>query len=448
MIHDLIRLLVIFGLACAAQAHEVARDVTVQMFFKPEGATLRIPVRVPLRAVRDFEFPVQSGGYLDVEQLAPQMANAAVLWLANFIDVEEEGRALPKGRVAAARLSIESDRSFASFDEAIAHFAAAPLRNEDKVFWNQVYLDALLEYPIASDRASFAIHPRLERLAERVVTVLRFLPPGGAVRAYEFTGDPGMVPLDPRWHQAALRFVGMGFSHILDGVDHLLFLACLVIPFRKLRPLVWIVTAFTVAHSITLIASALNFAPDALWFPPLIETLIAASIVYMALENILGVDGRHRWMMTFGFGLVHGFGFSFALRETLQFAGGHLLTSLVAFNIGVELGQLLVLAILVPALTLFFRHVVAERPGTIILSAFIAHTGWHWLTERWQVLMQYRFEWPSAATGMRWLMWMLIFAAAASALQRWGGNADRRYTEPDRREPNTGLPDKRRIAIW
>ena len=72
------------------------------------------------------------------------------------------------------------------------------------------------------------------------------------MRAFEFHGDPGLVQLDPRWHQAALRFVKLGFSHILDGTDHLLFLVCLVIPFRRLRSLVAVVTAFTVAHSITL----------------------------------------------------------------------------------------------------------------------------------------------------------------------------------------------------
>ena len=94
-------------------------------------------------------------------------------------------------------------------------------------------------------------------------------------------------------------------------------------------------------------------------------------------------------MITFGFGLVHGFGFSFALRETLQFAGSHLLTSLLSFNVGVELGQLLVLALLVPALELLFRFVVAERIGTIILSALVAHTGWHWMIERGAVLMQF-----------------------------------------------------------
>jgi hypothetical protein len=279
-----------------------------------------------------------------------------------------------------------------------------------------VLFDVLFEYPIQSDQSRFSIRPGLERLAARVVTVLRFLPPGGAVRAYEFPGDPGLVRLDPRWHQAAGRFIDLGFFHILDGTDHLLFLLCLVIPFRRFRALVPVVTAFTVAHSLTLIASAYNLAPDGLWFPPLIETMIAISIVYMALENIVGGSTTHRrWMMAFGFGLVHGFGFSFALRETLQFAGSHLLTSLLSFNIGVELGQLLVLLVLIPLLDGLFRFVVAERMGTIILSALVAHTGWHWMLERGDRLRQFRFQSPvinaaPIARGVRWLLLVLIVA--------------------------------------
>jgi len=276
-------------------------------------------------------------------------------------------------------------------------------------------LDVLFEYPIRSEGSRFSIHPALGRLGLRVVTALRFLPPGGAVRAFELEGDPGLVRLDPRWHQAALRFVGLGFRHILDGTDHLLFLLCLVIPFRRLRALVLVVTSFTAAHSITLIASAFGLAPDALWFPPLVETLIAASIVYMALENIVAPQLRRRWIITFAFGLVHGFGFSFALRQTLQFAGSHLLTSLLSFNVGVELGQLLVLLVLVPALDLLFRRAVPERTGTIVLSALVAHTAWHWMIERWDRLRQFRFPWPALdaallASTMRGLMVVVVAA--------------------------------------
>jgi uncharacterized membrane-anchored protein YitT (DUF2179 family) len=207
----------------------------------------------------------------------------------------------------------------------------------------------------------------------------------------------------------------LGFTHILDGFDHLLFLLCLVIPFRQIRALIAVVTAFTVAHSITLIASAFGLAPDTLWFPPLVETLIAASIVYMALENIIGAQLHRRWLITFGFGLIHGFGFSFALRETLQFGGTHLLTSLLAFNVGVELGQILVLLLLIPALALLYRFGVRERMATIILSVLVAHTGWHWMTDRAAVLSQYDMVWPTldlslllSATG-----WLLLIMALA-----------------------------------
>jgi hypothetical protein len=319
----------------------------------------------------------------------------------------------------ATQVSLESDRSFGSFETALAHVNGPALANSANVIWNQVLVDLLFEYQIDSDQAAFAIRPGMERLGERVVTVLRFLPPGGDIRAFEFDGDPGLVQLDPHWGQAALRFVASGFFHILDGPDHLLFLACLVIPFRRFRQLILVVTAFTVAHSITLIASAYNLGPDALWFPPLIETVIAMSIVYMALENIAGANNvQRRWLLTFGFGLVHGFGFSFALRETLQFAGSHLLTSLVSFNIGVEIGQLLVLALLIPVLDVLFRYVVAERMGTIILSALVAHTAWHWMGERWEILRRFSWQWPAfdavlLAVAMRWAMVLVALAGLA-----------------------------------
>jgi hypothetical protein len=267
-------------------------------------------------------------------------------------------------------------------------------------------LDALLEYPIRSEQSRFSLHPAFARLGLRVTTTVRVVLPDGAVRAFELHGNPGAVLLDPRWHEAARQFVILGFRHILDGIDHLLFLLCLVVPLRKFRPLILVVTAFTIAHSITLVASAYDLAPGALWFPPLVETLIAGSIVYMALENVIGsTSATRRWGIAFAFGLVHGFGFSFALRDTLQFAGDHLLASLLAFNVGVEIGQVLVLALMIPALRVLFRFVVAERMGTIIVSVLVAHTGWHWLVERWDRLRQFPMPQPDAWMFVLLLRW-------------------------------------------
>jgi hypothetical protein len=405
------------ALSPSAVAHDIPADATVQVFVKPAGERLYLLVRTPLKTIRDVDFPERERGYLDLEKLAPLLPDAATVWISGLIDLYEGEARLPAPRVAATQISLESDKSFTSYEQAFAHVTGPKLANGANAFWNQVMFDVLMEYPIQSDRSAFSIRPGLGRLAARVVTVVRFLPPSGVVRAYELLGDPGLVRLDPQWYQAAWRFVELGFFHILDGTDHLLFLLCLVIPFRSFRALIPVVTAFTVAHSMTLIASAYNLAPDALWFPPLIEALIAMSIVYMALENIVGGSTvRHRWIMAFGFGLVHGFGFSFALRETMQFAGSHLLTSLLSFNIGVELGQLLVLLLLIPMPDALFRFVVAERMGTIIISALVAHTAWHWMMERVDRLRQFRFQWPALnaallASAIGWLMAILILAA-------------------------------------
>jgi HupE/UreJ protein len=414
-------LIVLMTCVARVSAHDIPRDVTVQAFARPEGHSFKLLVRVPLKAIMDIEFPRKERDYVDLARVDQSLRDAAMIWLARKVELYEEGSLLPDPTIISTRVSLESDRSFDSYEHALAHVTGPALTNDTTIFWEQGILDVLLEYPIQSDRSHFAIHMAFDRLGISVVTALRFLPPGGVVRPYELEGDAGLVPLDPRWHQAVLRFVKLGFLHILDGTDHLLFLFCLIIPFRRIWTLVPIVTAFTVAHSITLIAAAYNYAPGALWFPPLIETLIATSIVYMALENIAVATPQRRWIITFLFGLVHGFGFSFGLQHTMQFAGSHLLTSLLSFNLGVELGQLLVLVLMVPALDVLFRFVVAERMGTIILSALVAHTAWHWTIDRFGVLRQ--FPWPQPtvadlASGIRWLMLLIAVGGIAWLLGR------------------------------
>jgi hypothetical protein len=377
-------------------AHEIPRSVAVNMFVKADGRRLHVLIRVPLAAMRDIEFPLRDG-FLDVPNSDVALLDGVGQWILPDLRIFENGRPLGRPTAVRARASLPSDRSFVSFEQATAHILGPPIAADVRLPWDQAMLDAWLEYPIASDRSAFSISPGFARLGVDVVTAVRFIS-ADRTRAFELRGDPGLVRLDPSWYQAAWQFVRLGFAHILDGIDHLLFLACLVIPLRRLRPLLLVVTSFTVAHSITLIGSAAGFAPDGLWFPPLVEVLIAASILYMAIENVVAAPSTmRRCAMAFGFGLVHGFGFSFALKETLQFAGGHLLGSLVAFNIGVELGQLLVLALLVPALQLLFKWVVTEKAGTIVLSILVGHTAWHWMAERWASLRS--FDGPSLETS-------------------------------------------------
>jgi hypothetical protein len=428
------------------RAHEIPNEVTIQTFLRPAGQRLTFLVRAPLKAMREMDVPLRGPGFVDLEKVEPVLRDAATLWIADFVKLYENGQALPYPEVTAARISLPADRSFDNYDSALAHVNGPRIPVETDLIWNEGLLDVLFTYPIQSDASRFAISPGLTRLGQRVNVVMRFQMPGGQERAFDVHGDPGIVELDPRWHQAALRFVEDGFFHILDGIDHLLFLLALVIPVRRLGSLIVVVTSFTIAHSVTLIASAYELAPDSLWFPPFVETLIAVSIVYMAFENIVAAArpqaaqaDRHavdrRWAVAFGFGLVHGFGFSFALRDSLQFAGSHLLTSLLSFNVGVELGQLLVLVLLIPVLNLLFRYGVAERLGTILLSALIAHTGWHWATERGGQLMQY--SWPAldAATllkGVRLLMvivvatalvWLLFGVLFKRQREAWSGKS-------------------------
>jgi hypothetical protein len=404
------------ALACALpsilSAHEIPNDVTIQSFVKAEGSQLRLLVRVPLIAMRDMTWRYKAQDVLDLERSTSALHDAATLWVGDEVSLWEGDRKLEPQTLAAVRATPSEDRSFESFETANA-LLSAPQADVD-VSVPTGYIDMLFTYPIASVNSRFDIEPRWARLGQRTITVVRLLLPNGAIRAFEFQGNPGRVALDPRWFQAAWRFVKLGFEHILDGTDHLLFLFCLVIPFRRFRSLITIVTAFTVAHSITLIASAYDLGPDSLWFPPLIETLIATSIVYMALENIVGANLHRRWLITFGFGLVHGFGFSFALKQTLQFAGSHLLTSLLSFNIGVELGQLLVLLLMIPALDLLFSRVVPERMGPILLSGIVAHTAWHWMTERYNVFRQYDLSLPEFTPAF--IAELLRYAMAIVAL--------------------------------
>jgi len=417
-------------------AHEIPSDVRIQAFLHQDGSRLRLVVRVPIAStVNEIEWPAR-GPLLDLATLPPSTLEQAARWIAGRVDLFEEDRQLGSPSITGARVSLPSDTSFDSYEKAIAHVTSAPLSASVDLATSQALVDVMLEYPVAHAESRVSISTRFETAALRSVTVLRFGSDGRAERAFQFHGNSGVVRLDPRWFQAASRFVVDGFFHILGGVDHLLFLLCLVIPFRRLGALIVIVTSFTVAHSVTLIASAYDMAPSALWFPPLVETLIAASIVYMALENIVSPALNRRWVVTFGFGLVHGFGFSFALRDTLQLAGSHVLTSLLSFNVGVELGQLVVLALAIPALDALFRYGVAERLGTIVLSALVAHTGWHWMTERGGRLAQYRFEWPTfdfafldlllrwamLAVGLAGVAW-LIFGVLAKRVQPASPNA-------------------------
>jgi hydrogenase/urease accessory protein HupE len=161
---------------------------------------------------------------------------------------------------------------------------------------------------------------------------------------------------------SALTFVTMGIEHILTGYDHLVFLFGLIVIGGRPRDIVATITAFTVAHSITLGLAALGaWAPS----PRIVEPLIALSIVYVGVENFFVKSAKGRWRVTLPFGLVHGFGFAGALRE-IDLPRAKVPGALVTFNLGVEVGQLLVVSLALGAWALARSERWAPVPALVV----------------------------------------------------------------------------------
>ena len=152
--------------------------------------------------------------------------------------------------------------------------------------------------------------------------------------------------------EAAWTFVKEGIRHILEGKDHVLFVVCLVLGATALGALAWRVTGFTIGHSATLALGFFGYVPKGAWFIALVETGIALSILYAATIALLSGGHRMTTILTALLGLLHGLGFSFVLKEILKLDSPNLWQNLLAFNVGIEVGQLLIVLALWPILLL------------------------------------------------------------------------------------------------
>ena len=203
--------------------------------------------------------------------------------------------------------------------------------------------------------------------------------PGQAVVLHAATPQRQFRLRDPGLLDHVVDFTVLGIEHIFLGYDHLMFLLALIAIGGRPLALVKVVTSFTVAHSITLILAAL----DVVSLPGrLVEAGIAFSIAYVAAENLWRARPRHRWLLTFFFGLVHGFGFANVLRELgLPTKSQELVASLLAFNVGVEIGQVAIVAVLLPLVLWVGRS--AFRDAFIKgVSVIVLLFGIGWLVER------------------------------------------------------------------
>jgi hydrogenase/urease accessory protein HupE len=190
-------------------------------------------------------------------------------------------------------------------------------------------------------------------------------------------------PLETTW-QLMLKFAAAGVEHIVTGYDHICFLIALILWAHGVWPVVKVVTAFTISHSITLSLAAL----DIVVLPTsLTEAAIAASIVFVALENFFSRKIDKRWIVAFIFGFIHGFGFASGLKE-LGVPREAVVPALLSFNLGVELGQLGIVLVLVPALLFIDRHTEGKRHEKLVygVSAIIALLGAYWFLQRVGVL--------------------------------------------------------------
>ena len=424
-------LLILGGICSGVVAHEIPDDVVVQLRVVPGDQAVRVAIRVPLAAMRDFDFALRGPGYLDLARVGPQLTDAARLWLMNDLILFADGKALGGARLDGVRIALPSDRSFDQPRGVHARILSERLPETTNLYWEQALLDVALTYPNpAGAGADLAVAPSFARLGMRTLTRISHPDADGGLKTLTLPGNPGRVSLNPEPAEVFGRFLVLGFEHVLDGVDHLLFVLALVIPLMRIRPLVVVVTAFTLAHSLTLGAAMLGLVPTGLWFPPRVELLIAVSIFVMVLENLLVPNLRGRWLVAFGFGLIHGFGFSFALGATLTQAGEHLLVSLAGFNLGIEAGQLLVLLIAVPVLRLA-GHRLPPRGIALVASVLIGHTAWHWILERWAEFSAFDLVLPVldrafAAGAMRWgmlaLVAMLVVWLVREPFERWAAS--------------------------
>ncbi len=444
--NPIIALLCLFTLCLSSSGHEIPERVHLITFIKVETSALSVLLRVPLESMRDLDLTTDEKGYLDVEATRPQLWDAANLWIRDYLTLYEDHRALDPGQLQRLQISLPRDRSFTNYPTALDHLVSKP--GLERPTQNQAWLDLWFKYPIHSTDSVISLEPRLAHLGLRTTTLLHYLPFEGGDFLFQYEGNPGTFDLNPSRLSTLSGFILYGIEHILSGWDHLLFIFCLILPIRRLLPLIPVVTAFTLAHSVTLIASVLVLVPQSIWFPALIETLIAASILIMAFQNILTSSLRGRWQLAFAFGLIHGFGFSYALRDSLQLAGGHLLTALLSFNLGVELGQILVLVVSLVVLNLVFRYYSRQRLVILVASAIIAHSAWHWMAERFEVLEQFHLKRPDMnqqllENSLSWaLLLTVIFALVwltSGWLNRWQWSSNEKPANYSETKSNTEI---------
>ena len=295
-------LLAFFWVHPVLGAHELPSDVKLLTLALVSDRQLILMMHVPMAAVmREVDWPM-NGPYLDMSKSDAALRQAAQLWLVDPLQARSDDRPLPPGRLTHVRLSLPSDTHFKSFEGAQQLLTESdPLTDRDLVPAQQM-MDLRLVIDLPQEPSEIGLHFHADRLGLRVWHELRVQWVNQDERLMVLTGDPGWVTLNPGFWTSWNNFMTLGVQHILGGWDHLLFLAGLLLGAARLGSLIWTLSGFTAAHSITLAASALSWIPDRLWLAPAVEWLIALSVLWVSLSVAIWPDvtGRIRWAMVLG----------------------------------------------------------------------------------------------------------------------------------------------------
>lgn len=297
--------------------------------------------------------------YVDYAQLATDPNGLGDLVAAGHQLTGPDGVLKPE--VEAVRVYTQKQQlPFASLEEAQQAFSMSQqLVSESEVYVGDTVTDVQLFYPTGNTlydyQFSSNLNPGLENQQETANLILDYFP--GGTQIFRATGLlEAPVVVNRSAFSAAWTFLVEGAEHIMAGYDHILFVVCLIIGAAGTANLLWRVTGFTLGHSVTLIIGFLGWVPVAAWFIPSVETGIALSIIFAAVIALRPDNRKGSFLMTAAIGLLHGLGFSFLLREILQIDSPNLWQSLLAFNLGVEAGQLAIVLLIWPLVWYIRRY--------------------------------------------------------------------------------------------
>jgi hypothetical protein len=396
----------------------------LQGFLKPEDGRLHLLVRVPLVLLSSFALPKRGPGYLDLGSIDDRLQQAATA-TGRQIELQEDGVPLVPA-VRGARISVLSDRSFLSYDAALAHVEGPPLAPDTDLFWNQGFFDTELEYPIRSASSRFSIGVNIApELGQRLKLRLRFLPVQGTVLSYELAGGSGLIALDPRGYEAAWLFMKAGFVDAF-AFDRFVFLLCLVAPFRRFLSLLAVVMVLAGLQALTSTAIAQGLLVDSPLLAPLCGASLGAAIVLLAIGNLAAPSLRRRWFLSALVGAVGGFSLGHVLAGVLQFAGTHPVVSLLSFNLGMVLAQVASLVLALAALGLVSARVLLGPVlGVVVVSAVLGHMGWHWMVDEGHELVHEigHAGFSALLVAGRWMLPALLAGAMVFFLPRRFGGA-------------------------